>query len=63
MPTGAHVRLERARDDLRSPRDSDTVTTIAYRWGFGHTGRFARRIPPTLPGVALGYAAAISLSQ
>ena len=35
------IRLERAHDDLRNPREGDTVTAIALRWGFAHVGRFA----------------------
>lgn len=38
------VRLERAHCEIeRQPADSTTsVTEIALRWGFGHTGRFAK---------------------
>lgn len=41
-PTGylRKVKLERARADLLAHRD--TVTAIAYRWGFNHPGRFSR---------------------
>lgn len=37
------LRLEAAHADLRAadPADGQTVTGIAARWGFGHTGRFA----------------------
>ncbi|WP_018330231.1 helix-turn-helix transcriptional regulator [Actinomycetospora chiangmaiensis] len=37
------VRLDAAHRDLQAadPRDGDTVTTIAARWGFAHPGRFA----------------------
>ncbi|GLZ55620.1 helix-turn-helix transcriptional regulator [Actinomycetospora sp. NBRC 106378] len=37
------VRLDAAHHDLQAadPRDGDTVTTIAARWGFAHPGRFA----------------------
>jgi AraC-like DNA-binding protein len=37
------VRLDAAHHDLQraDPRDGDTVTTIAARWGFAHPGRFA----------------------
>lgn len=37
------VRLDAAHRDLEAadPRDGDTVTTIAARWGFAHPGRFA----------------------
>ncbi|QEM45057.1 helix-turn-helix transcriptional regulator [Mycolicibacterium grossiae] len=36
------VRLSRAHDDLlRADRSAATVTSIAARWGFAHTGRFA----------------------
>lgn len=36
------VRLARAHDDLvRADRTQATVTSIAARWGFAHTGRFA----------------------
>ncbi len=33
------IRLERAHEDLR--KSSDTVTSIAFKWGFGNPGRFA----------------------
>jgi AraC-like DNA-binding protein len=33
-------RLKSARDALRSPSPSDTVTSIAYACGFSHLGRF-----------------------
>jgi AraC-like DNA-binding protein len=37
-----NVRLHRAHQDLiRADRMSDTVTAIAARWGFMHSGRFA----------------------
>ncbi|WP_286149338.1 helix-turn-helix transcriptional regulator [Mycobacterium sp. IS-1496] len=36
------LRLHRAHQDLRAGDPGhDTVTTIAARWGFAHTGRFA----------------------
>lgn len=37
------VRLARAREDLlrADPGDGDSVTDIAYRWGFAHLARFA----------------------
>jgi AraC-like DNA-binding protein len=37
------VRLAAAHQDLQAadPRDGDTVTSIAARWGFAHPGRFA----------------------
>jgi AraC-like DNA-binding protein len=37
------ARLDAAHRDLQAadPRDGDTVTTIAVRWGFAHPGRFA----------------------
>ncbi|WP_028933786.1 AraC family transcriptional regulator [Pseudonocardia spinosispora] len=40
-PTAYHrkVRLEHARAELLDGQDS--VTTVAYRWGFNHPGRFA----------------------
>ena len=34
------IRLDRARMDLIA--QSDTVTGVAYRWGFGNPGRFAQ---------------------
>lgn len=36
------VRLERAHHDLRrsDPRHGDTVSAVAYRWGFNHQSRF-----------------------
>ncbi len=34
------IRLDKARIDLLA--DSDTITGIAYRWGFNNLGRFAR---------------------
>ncbi len=39
------VRLGHARDDLQSaaPGDGETVTAIAYRWGFASSSRFARQ--------------------
>jgi AraC-like DNA-binding protein len=37
-----HVRLARARADLRgADRSITTVAAVAARWGFAHTGRFA----------------------
>lgn len=35
------IRLERVRDELRRAETPCTVTEIAMRWGFTHTGRFA----------------------
>lgn len=37
------TRLQRAHDELASadPASGLTVTTVAYRWGFAHSGRFA----------------------
>lgn len=35
------VRLQRVRTDLTDPARSTTVSDAAYRWGFGHLGRFA----------------------
>lgn len=35
------IKLERARADLLSGQDS--VTNVAYRWGFNHPGRFSTR--------------------
>ncbi|QKT09737.1 AraC family transcriptional regulator [Rhodococcus sp. W8901] len=35
------IRLVRARDDLLAADPGDTVTAVALRWGFAHTGRFA----------------------
>jgi AraC-like DNA-binding protein len=36
------VRLARAREDLvNGDPESDTVSAVARRWGFGHAGRFA----------------------
>jgi transcriptional regulator GlxA family with amidase domain len=36
------VRLDRAHRDLQAADPSvDTVTAIAYRWGFAHAGRFS----------------------
>jgi AraC-like DNA-binding protein len=47
MPPMAYVnevRLERVREQLRAADPgSTTVSDVAYRWGFGHLGRFARR--------------------
>lgn len=38
------VRLRRAHEDLvgTSPGDGTKVSDVAYRWGFGNLGRFAR---------------------
>ncbi|MFJ3670258.1 AraC family transcriptional regulator [Streptomyces sp. NPDC090106] len=37
----AEVRLQRAHDDLLAADPAtDTVTEVAYRWGFAHLGRF-----------------------
>ncbi|MDV6211314.1 AraC family transcriptional regulator, partial [Rhodococcus erythropolis] len=35
------IRLERVHADLVDADDSTTVTDVAVRWGFTHTGRFA----------------------
>ena len=37
------LRLMRAHDELQraNPGDGTTVTSVAYRWGFWHAGRFA----------------------
>lgn len=36
-------RLDRVRHDLADPRhDADTVTTIAFRWGFSESGQLSR---------------------
>jgi len=35
-------RLEQARAILRSPRQTERVTDVAFRVGYGHLGRFAR---------------------
>jgi AraC-like DNA-binding protein len=39
------TRLERAHEELRrgEARDGTTVTDVAMKWGFAHTGRFAKR--------------------
>ncbi|MEN4476897.1 AraC family transcriptional regulator [Mycolicibacterium cosmeticum] len=39
------ARLERAHEELcrGDARDGTTVTDIAMKWGFAHTGRFAKR--------------------
>ncbi len=37
----ADVRLRRVREDLTQAGPDDTVRSIALRWGFAHTGRFA----------------------
>jgi len=39
------ARLERAHQELRcgDVRDGTTVTDVAMKWGFAHTGRFAKR--------------------
>lgn len=50
------VRLERARDDLRSALPGESVTAIACRWGFYQFGRFAaqyRRVFGELPSETL----------
>jgi AraC-like DNA-binding protein len=37
-----HVRLARAHEELRrSDPGQVTVAEVAYRWGFGHLGRFS----------------------
>lgn len=38
-----NVRMERAHEALTAPTPSDTVTSIATRWGFFQFGRFAGR--------------------
>ena len=35
------IRLDRVRADLLAAAPQQTVTDIAFRWGFTHTGRFA----------------------
>ncbi|MEU6866169.1 helix-turn-helix domain-containing protein [Streptomyces sp. NPDC046876] len=52
------VRLERAHEDLLAADTGGgaTVTTVAARWGFGHTGRFAaayREVYGVPPSVTL----------
>jgi transcriptional regulator GlxA family with amidase domain len=38
------VRLARARQDLlAADADPEAITTVAYRWGFSHLGRFAEQ--------------------
>jgi AraC-like DNA-binding protein len=37
-----HARLDGARSDLLEGEGVDTVSDIAYRWGFNHLGRFAQ---------------------
>jgi transcriptional regulator GlxA family with amidase domain len=39
------ARLERAHEELcrGDVRDGTTVTDVAMKWGFAHTGRFAKR--------------------
>ncbi|MFE9613822.1 AraC family transcriptional regulator [Streptomyces sp. NPDC006012] len=38
------VRMEKARAELRAADpDATTVSEVAYRWGFGHLGRFAQK--------------------
>ncbi|MDH6282487.1 AraC family transcriptional regulator [Prescottella agglutinans] len=52
----ADVRLGRVRQDLAAAGPGDTVGTIALRWGFAHTGRFAaayRNRFGTIPSAAL----------
>ena len=40
----SEVRLQRVREQLKvSAPGTASVTDIAYRWGFAHLGRFARR--------------------
>jgi AraC-like DNA-binding protein len=51
-------RLEKAHRELQAadPADGVTVTEVAMRWGFGHTGRFAARYRETygvLPSITL----------
>jgi transcriptional regulator GlxA family with amidase domain len=37
-----NIRLDHAHQDLvTSDRSYTTVSDVAVRWGFGHTGRFA----------------------
>lgn len=47
------TRLKHAHEELRraDPRDGTTVTDVAMKWGFAHTGRFAGRYRETF-GVA-----------
>ncbi|RZU48621.1 helix-turn-helix protein [Krasilnikovia cinnamomea] len=52
------VRLARAHDQLRAaePGDGTTVADVAFRWGFGHVGRFTgayRQIYGEQPGQTL----------
>lgn len=50
------IRLERVHADLVDADDSTTVTDVAVRWGFTHTGRFAssfRRKYGVLPSEVL----------
>jgi AraC-like DNA-binding protein len=35
------VRLDRVRDELAADDPLASVTDVALRWGFSHTGRFA----------------------
>lgn len=37
-----NVRLDGARRDLLSAETTQTVTDVAFRWGFNHLGRFAQ---------------------
>ncbi|MGW0883497.1 AraC family transcriptional regulator [Streptomyces sp. NPDC002671] len=38
------VRMERVRDELVAAEpEATTVSDVAYRWGFGHLGRFAEQ--------------------
>lgn len=51
-----HIRLERAHADIQRAGPGHTVTDIAQRWGFTHTGRFAaayRNKYGTSPSLAL----------
>ncbi|MFI2662314.1 helix-turn-helix transcriptional regulator [Micromonospora carbonacea] len=50
------VRLRRAHHDLENAKPGQTVTEMARRWGFAHTGRFAqayRKEYGCLPGDTL----------
>lgn len=52
------TRMEKAHRDLvaAGPGDGTTVTEVALRWGFAHTGRFAARYRETygvMPSVTL----------
>jgi transcriptional regulator GlxA family with amidase domain len=55
-------RLNQVRQDLLSPRQSDSVTHTATRWGFFHLGRFSqyyRELFGEKPSETLGRRAAV----